>query len=319
MAQFLRKRVYHINSLYASDISYPNGSSFSYPIDFSGSPSVNEPDVPFTHACIIKATIPRSYYNIRSGFNTFQLLEGASNAYVSIAPGVYNVYSWMDALSAAITLASPNGYTYTVTKPDPSQVSDTGKLTFTVTGNSGVQPSFVIYAKSPFAQLGFNANFLYGLVNNTVTFAANKLVSEDAINLSPIGALYIHSDICSSGVSGGDNILCVVPTPDSPFFGNIEYASIDTETNSRALSTPSAAKVFSFTITDVYNQPVDLNGQQVTYELLVYAQQDAFKDVGEYIHQKALEALIAQPDGAPDSVEHLPGTTMTPARQLTIG
>ena len=51
-----------------------------------------------------------------------------------------------------------------------SSVGDTFKLTFTVSGNGGVQPRVSFNTNSPFRQLGF-------LADSTKTFASNVLIS----------------------------------------------------------------------------------------------------------------------------------------------
>ena len=91
---------------------------------------------------------------------------------VTIPVDGYNKNNLCTALSTVWTsysLSSGNGYIYVVTY-STSSVGDTFKLTFTVSGNGGVQPRVSFNTNSPFRQLGF-------LADSNKTFASNVLIS----------------------------------------------------------------------------------------------------------------------------------------------
>ena len=103
--------------------------------------------------------------------------------------GSYNKNNLCTVLSTvwtASSLSSGNGYTYVVTYSSAS-VGDTFKLTFTVSGNSGVQSRVSFNTNSPFRQLGF----LVDSEDSNKTFASNALVNTNPINLSYVLRAYV--------------------------------------------------------------------------------------------------------------------------------
>ena len=148
-------------------------------------------DETFTHVCILDAVIPKSYYLIRAGKNTFTLVENGTLITVTIPTGNYSRRSFQATLQTLLTAASLNGWTYTITYPTATSAADTGKYIYTVTNNSGSQPSF-IFTTNVFEQLGFN-------LNSTHTFSNNTITSANVIKMQQEDALFIHSDIASNG------------------------------------------------------------------------------------------------------------------------
>ena len=143
-------------------------------------------DVKFDHVCVMQACIPKSYYLIKAN-ETFTLTEDAKSVNISLPVGNYTRKSLASTVQGLLTSLSPNGYTYTVTYPTSSTVPDTGKYTYTVSNNSGVQPVFTFVTTNDlFDHMGFAS----GSTNN---FVANTLTSTQVINLQKENTLYIHS------------------------------------------------------------------------------------------------------------------------------
>ena len=133
-----------------------------------------------------------------SGNNTLTVFEEVKQYVVTIPVGSYNKNNLCAVLSTVWTsysLSSGNDYTFAVTY-STSSVGDTFKLTFTVSGNGGVQPR---NTNSPFRQLGF-------LADSNKTFASNVFISTNAISLSYVLRAFIKSNC------GGDSILWGFPT-----------------------------------------------------------------------------------------------------------
>ena len=118
-------------------------------------------------------------------------------------------------MAAALTAASGNGWVYAVTSPSSTQPA-TGKFTYTVTGNGGLQPS-IVTTTNVFEQLGFAAN-------STNVFGGGTLVSSNVVKLQSEDALYIHSDIVTEV---GDDVLQEVYTSGVPDFGVVNYRCSD--------------------------------------------------------------------------------------------
>ena len=63
----------------------------------------------FDTVCLVQSSIPKSNYNMPSGYNTFQLKEINTTVTVTIPPGSYNKNNLLTAVTTALNSASPNG------------------------------------------------------------------------------------------------------------------------------------------------------------------------------------------------------------------
>src|SRR5262249_44087750 len=136
------------------------GSDFTYSINF-------DKNLEFDRVAVLQILIPVSYYAIQQGLNTFTLVEGASNATITLTAGNYNRRSLASTLSSLLTSLSPHGWTYSVTFPATGSQCDTGLYTFSVTGNGGIQPQFV-FTNGCYEQLGFSQNSTNSFVSNSL-------------------------------------------------------------------------------------------------------------------------------------------------------
>jgi len=203
--------------------------------------------------------IPKSYYLIQTGINdTFTLTESGSSASVTLSAGNYTLNSLKTNLASKLNIASPHSYTYAITYPSSTQV-DTGKLTFTVSGNGSVQPSFTFSSSSPYEILGF-------AINSTNTFVSSSLTSTNVIKLQKEDAIKILSDVCDDG------LLCVIFAGADPVYSNIVYRCVDVSGQSKKISS-NGKDVYSFSICNEDNIKMNLNGQNIVLELLIYKDQ----------------------------------------------
>lgn len=157
----------------------------------------------------LQAKIPKSYYLVGRGENTFTLTEGILSTTITIPVGNYTRTNLKTTLQATLTQSSPNGWVYAVSVPSSSQ-PETGKYTFTVTGNGGVQPIFTS-SICLWEQIGFNEN-------SVNTFSANQLTSTNVVKLQIEDFVYIHSDMCTNG---NDSILQAIYVADIQDYSNI--------------------------------------------------------------------------------------------------
>lgn len=178
--------IYYINS---TNRRSGTDSDFTYQI-------IMPPEAKYDRVCILQACIPKSYYLIQSN-ETFQLTENLTTVLISIPNGNYTRKSFATTVQGLLNANSPNGYTYAITYPSSSSVGDTGKYTFTVTNNGGIQPILTFLTTNDVnVHLGFNTG--------ANPFVGNTLVSTNVINLQKETTLFIHSDIVNNGQ---DNIL----------------------------------------------------------------------------------------------------------------
>ena len=231
---------FNLNSGNALD-STSTSSSFSVTIKIP-------PHETFTHVCLLSCSIPKSYYLIQDGYNTFTLSENNVNTVVTIPAGNYSWQVFRTQIALILTAASSQGWTYTCTAP-PATAAQTGKATYTVAGNGGLQPSFV-FTNAVYEQFGF-------VPNSTNTFAANTITSANVVKFQVEDALFIHSDIVGDPNSDVLQSIFVSATPD---FTSIVYQCYQYETAVKKISV-AKSNVFRFTLTNEDGQLIDLNGQ----------------------------------------------------------
>lgn len=238
-------RIFYINS--RNRTSGADGD-FMYEIDLKS--------LDVTHAVILQAYIPKSYYLIDAKKNTFELAEGKDVATVTIDPGSYSRSSFKSQLQTRLNEASPNGWAYSISNPTTSE-AETGKFTFDVTGNGGEQPAFNI-GSSLWEQLGLNPD----TVN---TFESNSLTSTNVINLQSEQTLFIHSDL----IQDGDAVLQEIYSSNSLNFSGISFQNPAPDMYAKKISTTNSNS-YRFYLTDENANPINLNGLNIVFTLCVY-------------------------------------------------
>ena len=216
----------------------------------------------FDHVAVLPASIPKSYYLVQSGFNTFNLLENATSVPITLTPGNYNRNSLATSIKTLLNANSPNGWIYNITFNNINTTFDNGTYYFTVTGNSS-QPSFV-FTTGMYEPLGFNANITY-------QFSANSLSSINVPNLSIETTLFIHSDICQN--KEGDNVLQEVYDTGQSTFSYIIFLNPIPMEYSKPMPN-STSNTFSFWLTDENGNIVNLNGVNFNFTVMVFKKND---------------------------------------------
>lgn len=244
-----QERIYYINS--RNRLSGTN-SNFTYKIDIK--------DVEPDRIAVLQANIPKSYYLIQDDANSFTLDENGSSVEVTITAGNYSRSTLKTALQSQLNSLSPNGWTYAITFPTASTTVDDGKYTFTVSGNSSIQPSFIFSSSNNmFEIMGFDSG-------STNSFVADSLKSSNVINLQKENSVFIHSDLCTNGT---DNILQDVYANDISDFGNVIFQNTEVDGYSKKLTT-SNNNIAHFYLTNEDGNAIDLNGQNWNMTVLVY-------------------------------------------------
>lgn len=224
-------------------ISGTNSNFYSNPVDLG----LNQ----YNSVCLVQASIPKSWFNMPTNYNTFTLTELSSSTTVTIPIGNYTKINLATKLSSVLTSASVtlgHNWVYTCSYP-PYTEPDDFKYTFTVTGNSGNQPIFTFSNSSPFRQIGFDVG--------SYSFTANTLQSVNAINLSYVLRAFIKSNIVQETT---DNILEEILSVGSfPPQSVIFFQQYSFDMNSKPLNT-STNNSWNFVLQDSYGQEIDLNG-----------------------------------------------------------
>jgi hypothetical protein len=235
MARIIDKQIYHINS--ANRIS---GTDENLTIE------LNDYGRDWTHVVVLDAAIPLSYYNIRDGENSFTLREDVTDYTITIPAANYNRKNLATVLQNLLNAAG--AYDYTITVPNTTTSGDTGKYTYTVTNNGGIQPAFIFTDALICQQLGFD-------FNSTNTFVGDSLVSVNVTNLASEDNIYIRSNVCSNRDS---NVLQHIIANTSSF-SNVIFENKSPDYYKKVYN-PARANIYQFWITDEFSRTIALNG-----------------------------------------------------------
>lgn len=267
MSYIQNKRIFYIDSHQRVTGSH---SDFAYSINLN-------PTEKYDRCVVLSAVIPKSYYLIAAPYSSFTLTEGTSNVTVTIPDGNYSASSFRIAVTNLLNAVSPNHYTYSITYPNTATSANTGLYTYSVTGNSGTQPSFTFSSND-------TVNEQFGFDVGTYTFSGNTLTSINVIKMQSEDTVYIHSDMCTNGT---DNVLQEIFS-NAPDFSSIKYQCVNVEAYSKNITTQNN-NVYRFIITDEDGRTLNLNGLNVVFVLCVYKNDDINEMIKSYLKYKLLE------------------------------
>ena len=248
MSSVGKSQRYYINSEDRIDDG-SSSSNFTYTIEIPRGGG-------YDSVCVLSASIPLSYYLIRSPYNTMELREGASTVTITVPEGNYSARSFITDFTLLLNAASPNGWIYSM-----SLDAKLAKYTYSVTGNGGVQPEFILSN-----HLGDQTGF--GL-NSTNVFVGDKLISTDVLNFVSTNCLYLRSDICADK----NNVLQEIFSNNTVPFSYITWYCPDVDLYSKPLVS-AANDTFSFSLADEHGTVIDLNGQNIQFTILIYKKVD---------------------------------------------
>lgn len=240
-------------------------SSFTHKVDLNNF----DPD----YVAVLSASIPKSYYLIQNNQNTFILSENGNDITVFVPIGTYTRNTFKTVIETTLNNASPNLWTYSVTIPAITSV-DTGKYTYIVTDNGGLQPSFTFLTGNLFEVMGFNQG-------STYTFVNDKLVSENVIKMQLEDSLFIRSDLSGER---SNNILQEIYSYGSDY-NSIVFHNHATDYYKKQINSNSSG-VYSFYLTNEDGNLMELNGLNWTMTLCFIVSDKTPKYVQEYIKYK---------------------------------
>lgn len=265
MSLILKKQLFYVDSHQKLSGTH---SDFSFYFDVTEE---------YDYAVVLQANIPKSYYIVDSGRNTFILNEINMSVNISLPIGNYSRSSFRSQLQTSLNAGSPNGWAYSITIPNSAVTSDTGYYTYLVTGNGGVQPQFIVGSYLG-EQLGFDPN-------TTNSFIGNTLISTNVVKFQAKDSLFLHSNMCSNG---SDDILQEIFVVDSPSFGNVIYQCLDFEAYAKPLASAND-RTYHFYLTDEDNNPINLNGQNIVFSVLMFKKQNVYELLNKVLKLHLLE------------------------------
>lgn len=241
--------------------------------------------VPYDRVALMAANIPKTYYAIPQGRNTFVLTEGVTSITVVVAVGTYTRQGFATYLGARLTALSPSGWTYAVSLPNTSIGPETGYYTYTVTGSGGVQPTFT-FGTSMGQQMGFDPNTTYA-------FTGGALVSVNVTNLAAETSLYLKSNLVSD-FNSQNNILQDIYTNLYAYNSYIYYQNPNVEFNSKPFLNPGNA--WEFWLCDEDGNVLDLNGCNMVLTVCLFREPLVDRLVERYILLKTHGAQLVDLD-----------------------
>jgi len=263
MSYIENSRIVYINS--RNRVS-GDDSNFLYKLDL---PNNNN----FDSVAVLQCVIPKTYYLVQRN-SYFTLSENGNSVLIEVPEGNYTRSSFRNKIQSLLNSDSPNNYTYTVTVPNTSTNPDTGKYTFTVSNNSGVQP-ILIFTDTLYEQFGFSLNTSNQFVNDT-------LESVNVIKMQVEDALFIHSNICGNN---GNDILQEIYTTNNPDFSEIVFENNNVESYSKKLTNNSGG-TYHFSLTNEDGQIMYLNGGNIVLTLLCYKKSNIFDVLKLYLNYR---------------------------------
>lgn len=245
---FESKQTFYINSS-----NRINGTDSDFYIELA-----IDPHADYNQCCLLSCSIPKSYYAVQEGYNSFTIIEDSTPRVITMIKGNYSRNSFASSLKDLLNTDQPTGWVYDITFQNISRSVDDGKYTFSITGNSGIQPIIMI-GDFLGEQMGF-------LSNSSNVFVNGSIRSVNVCNLNPENTLIIHSDIISNG---HNSHLKSIASSVTNSFDYIIYNETNIEASSKMISR-SKSNVYRFMLTNENNILLDLNGQNIVFVLLLY-------------------------------------------------
>ena len=256
-------RVYHVNTIFKSS---GTNEHFSYAMQIPSSEA-------YDRVVLLQAAIPNTFYLIQEEYNTFILREDEVDTTITIPPGNYSAKVFGRVVGQLMTDASPNSWSYTIVLPNQSIEAQTGKFTYSVTGNSS-QPSIICSDKVN-EQLGF-------AIDSTNVFVENRLVSTTTVNFGPEATMFIHSNLADNGDT---DILQEIYAGNTENLAYITYQCTAPELYSKTLQT-NRSNTFYFSLTNEKNQLLNLHGVDMLLTVALYKKDDTNELIRRYIKYK---------------------------------
>ena len=258
MSLIKSQQIIHINSAFRNS---GTDSDFTYTIPI-------KPDNEFTHCAVISVSIPKSYYLIPDGENTFIVRENddpQNDEIVTIPPGNYNITSFIYVLNNLFTGSLSH---YSVSFPDSKTEAQTGKMTFS--HNNAHHSSSFIFQNNHLPEV---MGFARGSTNNfTLHNNTSTLVSTNVCNFQRESTIFLHSDIGSNG--GQDDILLELFASGNADLSNINFENNGNLEEHSKLLTNNLTNNVRFSLSDEFRSGIELNGINMLITLCFYQKED---------------------------------------------
>ena len=239
----LANKIFYINS---EDRLSGTASNFTYELDIPEGARMDS-------CCVLAMTIPRSYYLVREGYNTFTLSLNGIERPITVPSGNYTAMSFIPILTS---LLSDGTHLFTITFS-----SAVGKYTYSYTGPAS-SITFIFGNGRVGHQMGFDEP-------SENSFVANILASKNVLDFISTSSLFLHSNI----VEDSSSVLQEIYSDNSVPFSNLVYNCQFPAMYSKKLKNDTST-LFQFSLTDERNRILDLNGHDILITLLLYRKEN---------------------------------------------
>lgn len=233
--------------------------------------------IDFTHVSVSSLSIPKTFYTLPSDAKIIISENNQPEHVLVFSKGNYTSQTFLSILNNKFATAGLD-YDYVLTYPDLSLEPDTGKYTLTVSNNLGNDVDITIEDEYLSGMLGLD-------VNTTYTFSST-LESDNVISFQVYDKLIIKSNL----VANQSALLQDVVSSANPYFSNIVYQNTNLLANAKRIeSNVMKNNIFTFTILNSLNKPIDLNGSTWSIVIAFFTIDPVFKVVREYIEMMVME------------------------------
>lgn len=193
----------------------------------------------YKYVSLLSASIPKSYYMISSGFNTFQVSDGITTVIITVPPGSYSYLSLQTVLLPLLSAAGFGAFTMAFAQAQ-------SKFTFN-NATAGLRFIFTD-VRSMADTLGFFAG--------TYTFTAGSLQSVRPINLQLTNVVVIETDLIKARQDSSINQRILHAIPDSaPVLAPVTYQNNNPWDTRQPME--NIGQVFRISLVDNANRPLD--------------------------------------------------------------
>lgn len=250
----------------------------------------NDKNYSYDRVCVMTLRIPKSYYMIDEPYNTFILRENLSDIIISIPKGNYSKDSLMYVVKNLMNANTLNGITYDITYPNVLLEADTGKYTFT--SNNAIISQFLFDEDNRVHRcLGFDHNYENGIISIDYSFnSALSITSPNVIHHHSHNVLYLKSNLCDNHTNSFNNPILLEIDTNISTMDDIVFQCPDVDGYSRDVSKDNES-VYSFILTNQFDEIVNLNGKELNISLTLYKKDDTNEIQREISQMKLLENI----------------------------
>ena len=293
--------VIHLDSRFATQYMENDANNLPLTTNYTYNlvEGISIPDTKVCEVSLYTATIPFSFYNVRTGVNDkfriiyTTILEVFEDFTIPAgnysANGLLNIFKTLQKAAADPILAS---FDFTI-----QYLRESLKFDFAMNTDVGTLTSLKINFTNCASMFGFRTNnFDYSFSGAVTNY---KLGSEIAIDISDsIHGLYIRQNLASKSTLDNENgtfsnILTRIPINTNP--GGIIFHSPSNSTH-RALTSIHTIQTIGVKLTDDRNRAIDLNGLHWQMSLLITLvdKQSVIPELTKYTRRKNEIHQLAQ-------------------------